>query len=541
MEPIDLLGALRRSWRLLLTLAIIGVVVAVLVPVSAHKAKKHALVADPWSATTLVGAPPPQASTVVGGGADGLQILFYAEKTSVQEAAAKRAHLHIPSTSVGSYLKATLNVAKGVGKREAQNTSTVILVGKGSTRERALKLTNAYAYVLGNALSGVARSKKTASGAGRGGSGYVIVHPATKATKARVKKSGGGPVKSRKIRALIGLGAGLVLGAAVVLLREVLNRRLRTASRAEAHFGYPVVAEIPAELRAIGRPATKVDVVTSPQSPTAEAYRMLRMSVMFEALASGVLASEDLSNLVGIGQLMGPATNGSESEPEGESDALLPVPAHQTRQVVMVASASDESTRPQVAANLAATYAEAGERVVVIGTGQLGAGPISGQGRTLTGEIRPEDVEVRLEPSWVERVLRLNLRHFIENSGQLVTRMPAVLEATRPLADVIIVEAPAMLAVHHVEALSRSVDVVLVVGECGTTTFDQAHRAGDLLRRMRSPVLGVVLTNVRLKPRDVRQFPALSQPALTGPTVLAKDADGAGPAPSPVPSVPTQV
>jgi Mrp family chromosome partitioning ATPase len=97
------------------------------------------------------------------------------------------------------------------------------------------------------------------------------------------------------------------------------------------------------------------------------------------------------------------------------------------------------------------------------------------------------------------------------------------------------------LAVHHVEALSRSVDVVLVVGECGTTTFDQAHRSGDMLRRMEASVLGVVLTNVRLKPRDARQFPALSQAALTGPTVLAKDADGASPEPSPVPSVPTQV
>jgi Mrp family chromosome partitioning ATPase len=541
MEPIDLLGALRRSWRLLLTLAIIGAVVAVLIPMSAHKGKKHSVGPDPWSADTVVGAPPSAFGTLVGGGATGAQIVFYANKTSVQEAAAKRAQLHIKSTAVGSYLKATLDVPKGVGKREAQNASEVTLTAKSSTRKRALKLANDYAYVLGEALNGVAKSHKTANGAGKGGSGYVIVRPATKATEAKVHKSGGGPVKSRKIRGLIGLGAGLVLGAALVLLREVLNRRLRSASRAEAHFGYPVVAEIPAPLRAIGRPATKVDVVTSPQSPTAEAYRMLRMSVMFEALASGVLPSEDLSNLVGVGHLMGPATNGSPSEPEEQSHALLPVPVHQIRQVVMVASASDESTRPQVAANLAATYAEAGQRVVVIGTGQLGAGPISGQGRALTGEIRPEDVEVRLEPSWVERVLRLNLRHFIENSGQLVTRMPAVLEATRPLADVIIVETPAMLALHHVEALSRVVDVVLVVGECGTTTFDQAHRSGDLLRRMGSPVLGVVLTNVRLKPRDARQFPALSQPELTGPIVLAKDADGAHPEPSPVPSVPTQV
>ena len=173
----------------------------------------------------------------------------------------------------------------------------------------------------------------------------------------------------------------------------------------------------------------------------------------------------------------------------------------------MVVSPSTEPTRPQVAANLAAAYAEAGQRVVVIGTGELGAGPPRGGGRTLTGRITPEDVEARLEPSWVDRVFRLDLRHFIENSGQLVLRMPAVLGATRAQADVVIVEAPPLLAVHHVEALSNMVDVVLVVGECGTTTFDEARRSGDLLRRMSAPVLGVVLTNVRLQYRDPRQLP----------------------------------
>ncbi len=59
---------------------------------------------------------------------------------------------------------------------------------------------------------------------------------------------------------------------------------------------------------------------------------------------------------------------------------------------------------------------------------------------------------------------------------------------------------------HHVEALAQLVDVVLVVGECGTTTFDEARRSGDLLRRMAAPVLGVVLTNVRLPYNDPRQM-----------------------------------
>jgi Mrp family chromosome partitioning ATPase len=524
MEPIDFLGALRRSWRLILTLAVIGGLVGFLFPVSTHKAKvvKNPI---PWSAVAVVGAAPTAQGTVVGGGATGDQINFYAARTQVREAALRAVRLtHIKEGHVNDYLHSKILVPAGTGKKQAANASTVRLEGEARTREGAIKLTNAYARVLGTALNKIAVAKVAAKGGTGGGSGYLILQPADKATRARVAKVGGGPTKSKKVRALIGLGIGVVLAAILILLREVLNRRLRNASRAEGHFGYPVVVEIPAELRSIGRPAVKVDVVSAPGSPAAEAYRMLRMSVLFEALASNVVQTEDFSNLVGV---PGPADDADRADSTATTSVeTLPVPMRGSRQVVLVVSPSHESTRPQVAANLAAAYAEAGQRVVVIGTGELGTGPITGAGRNLTGGISPEDVEVRLEPSWVDRVFRLNLRHFIENSGQLSSRIPTVLDATRPLADVIIVEAPPLLAVHHVEALSQVVDVVLLVGECGTTTFDEARRSGDLLRRMAAPVLGVVLTNVRLKPRDVRQRPERSQLALSSPTALGREQHG---------------
>ncbi len=69
-----------------------------------------------------------------------------------------------------------------------------------------------------------------------------------------------------------------------------------------------------------------------------------------------------------------------------------------------------------------------------------------------------------------------------------------------------IVEVPPILAVHHAEALARSVDVVLVVAECKFTTFDDARQAGDQLRRMGAPVLGVVLTNIRIPHSDIRHL-----------------------------------
>jgi Mrp family chromosome partitioning ATPase len=177
----------------------------------------------------------------------------------------------------------------------------------------------------------------------------------------------------------------------------------------------------------------------------------------------------------------------------------------------MVVSAGSEPTRPHVAANLAAIYAEAGQRVIVISTGDLDTAV---GGAPAEGEIRPEDVGARLEPSRLEYVSRLTLSPFVANSGQLVNRAPAVLEAARSLCDMVIVEVPPLLAVHHAEALARSVDAVLVVAETKFTTFADARQAGDLLRRIGAPVLGVVLTNVHLHRSDIRQL-ALLRPLPT--------------------------
>ncbi len=202
----------------------------------------------------------------------------------------------------------------------------------------------------------------------------------------------------------------------------------------------------------------------------------------------------------------------------------------------MVVSAGTEPSRPHVAANLAAIYGEAGQRVIVVSTGDIEAGASVRVADGRRSVIRREDVEAQMQPSRLEFVSRLPLGPFIANSGELVTRGRAVLDATRTLCDVVIVEVPPLLAVHHAEALARAVDVVVVVGECGVTTFGDARRAGDLLRRIDAPVLGVVLTNVRINQKDVRltvprrvvPVPAEPEPEPEREVVLALG-PGAGP------------
>ncbi len=208
------------------------------------------------------------------------------------------------------------------------------------------------------------------------------------------------------------------------------------------------------------------------------------MSVLFESLAARNAPDNSLDFLLGSGLLGGdssPLANGrgtlgdrsrttTRTEPEGLG----------RRQVVLVVSPGIGDDPLAGGRQLRRNLRRGGSE---------GRRDQHGRARQRTTGASPTGTVIRrdraggrrgaLEPSAVGLVFRLPLADFVENSAQLVTRAPAVIDAARSVADVIVVEAPPLLVVHHAEALSRAVDVVLVVGECWTTTYDDARRAGD--------------------------------------------------------------
>jgi Mrp family chromosome partitioning ATPase len=70
-----------------------------------------------------------------------------------------------------------------------------------------------------------------------------------------------------------------------------------------------------------------------------------------------------------------------------------------------------------------------------------------------------------------------------------------VLAALRQIVDVVILEVPSYLSVHHGEGLTPLVDVVLVVAEREKTTVDEARKTSATLQRLGAPVVGMVLTD----------------------------------------------
>ena len=517
IEPIHFWAALRRSWRLLAALALLFAVVAVLLPVSHAVVQKDNPVL--WRATSIVGAPP--SNGIVGTGNVTLaQIIFFANSFEVKESAISAAKPPGSPVRVFLAMKAAPQAAsksKSGGSGKKNQTGLALLAASGQTKDVAATLCNDWAKALGIKLTAVAAataatSNKPKSSSGTAASpptGYQILLPAQPATATRTTSKTSNLTSSRKVRALAGVVIGLLVGAGIVLISQLLNKRLREASRAEAHFKFPVVAEIPEPWPAEVDEGVQPIVVTSdPTSGAAEAYRKLRMSVLFEAMAPAGVPS------------------GAYQEQYADNLLLAPIepynaPARGSRSVILVVSPGAEGSRPQVVANLSATFAEAGQRVIVTSAGEIGSGTSAGYEVSHVGAIGTDEIRAQLQPASIENVSMLSLRPFVKNSAQLVGRAGAVFEAARQLADVVIVEAPPFLEVHHGGALVHAVDVVLVVGEYGNTTLDDADQTGVLLRRLGAPVLGVVFTQVPLpKGQRVRRGSSAPAPATIAVPVV---------------------
>jgi Mrp family chromosome partitioning ATPase len=186
----------------------------------------------------------------------------------------------------------------------------------------------------------------------------------------------------------------------------------------------------------------------------------------------------------------------------------LPGGRHMARRtVVMVASPGAEPTRAEVVLNLATVCAEIGQRVAVVTTSGVEAaeggidaltaiGPVVSEDgdRRLIAPLKASEVQGFLEDTQVPGVALVDLKHFVAHPTQVVIRVPGVLSALREIVDVVILDVPSFLTVHHGQALAPLADVVLVVGERRLTTLDQLRRTRAILKRLGAPVVGMALT-----------------------------------------------
>lgn len=274
-------------------------------------------------------------------------------------------------------------------------------------------------------------------------------------------------------------GFGLVMGL------DYLDTRVHTRRDVEESFGLPVIAELPYRAQR-DRDADPLPVVSDPGGPTAEAFRALRLSVQIAPVWRLSTAS--------------PSSNGSigtKTPIEGSADPRL----------MLVTSPLTGDGKSTLVANLAASFAEAGQRVLVVdcdfrrpAVGRLlGVGPGSGLREMQQPDEQPlanfvlatsvpyvglvRAGEPGVAPSW-----------FLTNSS-------AIVEQAHGLADVVLFDTGPLTLTNEAAALVPHVDAVLLVSRAGRLSTDQAHGAIEQLARLSAPVAGVVMVGSDAKRR----------------------------------------
>ncbi len=296
-----------------------------------------------------------------------------------------------------------------------------------------------------------------------------------------------GPPTSLAARIAIGAVMGLALGLALAYRLDRVDSRLRTRGSVEHAFGLPVVAEVPRlASRALSDHA--VIVRSDPRSQTAEAYTALRLSL--QLMPRWVLA---------------PQPPGSSHPP---SPSELATASRETKgtppSVVLVTSASTGEGKTSTVANLAASFAEIGTRVLVLDCDfrnpgahrYLGALPHPGVADFLLRDSEETSLSTLAQQTDISGVWIVPSGRQLARLGQILRTDQTLIREASEIADIVIIDAGSMLGVNDPAALIPHADAVVVVARSGYTTAESAGLTRELLGRLEAPVLGVVLVGV---------------------------------------------
>ena len=202
--------------------------------------------------------------------------------------------------------------------------------------------------------------------------------------------------------------------------------------------------------------------LAEPRSPGAEAYRTLRTNIQFYSLDDPVRS-------------------------------------------VLVTSASAQEGKSTTIANLAVTFAQAGQQVILVDSDlrrpalhtHFGVKMSPG----LSNVVRDDsDPIAALQATSVPGLRLLASGELPPNPSELIgaQRMERIISNLRQEADIVLFDSPPIVAVTDAAILSRKVDGVVLVVSIGRTKRDHAVKAREILETAKVRVLGAVLNNVKM-------------------------------------------
>ena len=312
----------------------------------------------------------------------------------------------------------------------------------------------------------------------------TIQEPIAEPVSAQPTTSSGGiqPPKSPLSRALVGAVIGLLAGLSLALVLERFDSKIRTRQMAEEAVGLPVLAEVPVISR---RRRKRVVTATDPTSRAGDAFRLLSAGIARWSFH-------------GNGRANG---NGKPTAPSLPPTAIL------------VTSPETRDGKTTVAANLAAAYAETGNRVLVVscnfrrpGTHRIFGMPDGPGLSALLTEMENEDADegstdlsAYVEPCSIVRVALLPSGGTPNRPAELLgsASMQRFLDSARKLTDILILDCASLQVASDVAPLLPQVDAVVLVTRAGKTTAELAASTKNLLERLGANVVGVVVNKTK--------------------------------------------
>ena len=172
---------------------------------------------------------------------------------------------------------------------------------------------------------------------------------------------------------------------------------------------------------------------------------------------------------------------------------------------MVVTSAAPEEGKSTTLANLAVTIAQAGKRVILVDC-DLRRPSLSHlfDVRSTVGftdAMRDDALMAKppLQETCVPNLFLLTSGTLPPNPSELLAsrRMSEMIAALQQHADMILFDAPPVIAVTDAAVLASKVDAVLLVVSAGRTKREHARQAKALLEKVNARLLGTVLTNVK--------------------------------------------
>ncbi len=288
-------------------------------------------------------------------------------------------------------------------------------------------------------------------------------------------------VSPRPLRnVLLGLLFGLLLGVTLALLRNLLDSRVQDENDVLDELRLPLLARVPEMSRRM-RESDVPAMVSQPQGPHAEAYRVLRTNLEFADLADGV-------------------------------------------KTLMITSAVQAEGKSTTAANLALAVARSGQRVILVDldlrrpylakffqlVGRPGLTDVA-LGRSTLDEALTEMDLTTGEPS-VELKRRdasngsngglrvLTSGPLPPDVGEFVGggRLQQILADLAATADLVIIDVPPLLRVNDALTLTALVDAVVLTARLRVVRRAMLKEVQRILTRSPVRVLGCVVTGVAL-------------------------------------------